>query len=683
MSTLWNHLLKNPEDLALNSILLLKILKKKIKHNKVDSKSECSIWLDCVEGEDNFGRLPANEIIRFIFAFENNYGDNIGGITNGFHIYSYDGATWYNTYPDTLNSLDWENSFNQYFQITAKSIDGMGADSVKFMGIADIFGGGLPFWFNDTAISIQIGPISPEHIGKTICLDSCTVAGSNNWGWSSLDGIDYLIPEWYGPYCFEVSDPKAIYFTGQLLYQDPTPPDTTYEPIRNIFLVFVDYDPFFNDDTLCIIQTDNSGYFDTGPIISYDFCGPDIYVRIVADNEAAIIVKAFPNSDSGHVVIYTSDTVDNVASGDHSYDKLFSVEDSKTYFAADAILEGYQDWKEIYPEFDTKCTVILSSDRDTNCYWGGKIYINDSLDVSLPCSNIYSKGTILHEYGHFLSGQNLFFRHGGGGHSITTFYDIGTASSEAWAHFWSAYSRDTCTYIRYFGNFEDSTYNNWENGAYLSGSLFFSFNAMGQDSTDMNKFNEGSIAGVFWDIYDSHDDDYSSRADWNTLNLGPNPDGIGDTLTECIEAITYCLLDTVELYGRHPMDMNEFWEVWFKDGQGYRCQAMKDIFYEHGINKDLWPDPCYPGCCSGIRGNFDYDPEDIINVVDLTALVGYIFGGGEPPVCWDEGNVDGDPDDKINVVDLTYIVGYIFRNEPQPPPCNSKEEVNHLTISER
>jgi len=74
-------------------------------------------------------------------------------------------------------------------------------------------------------------------------------------------------------------------------------------------------------------------------------------------------------------------------------------------------------------------------------------------------------------------------------------------------------------------------------------------------------------------------------------------------------------------------------------------------------------------CCIGIRGNLDSDVEDKVNIVDLTFLVAYLFGGGLEPECWDEGNVEGDALDKINIVDLTYLVSYLFGGGPAPADC--------------
>jgi len=76
-----------------------------------------------------------------------------------------------------------------------------------------------------------------------------------------------------------------------------------------------------------------------------------------------------------------------------------------------------------------------------------------------------------------------------------------------------------------------------------------------------------------------------------------------------------------------------------------------------------------PSCCVGNRGNVDNDPDDLVNVADLTYLVAYLFQGGPEPVCTPEGNVDGDTGEQINVADLTYLVSYLFQGGPLPPPC--------------
>lgn len=74
-------------------------------------------------------------------------------------------------------------------------------------------------------------------------------------------------------------------------------------------------------------------------------------------------------------------------------------------------------------------------------------------------------------------------------------------------------------------------------------------------------------------------------------------------------------------------------------------------------------------CCIDGRGNVDGDQEDIVNIVDITSLVAYLFGGGEEPPCPAEANVDGDTGQAINIVDLTHLVTYLFGAGPEPAAC--------------
>jgi len=80
------------------------------------------------------------------------------------------------------------------------------------------------------------------------------------------------------------------------------------------------------------------------------------------------------------------------------------------------------------------------------------------------------------------------------------------------------------------------------------------------------------------------------------------------------------------------------------------------------------PDPIW-FCCAGIRGNVNFDPEDLVNIADLTAMVAYLFGGGDPPLCMDEANVDGLGPLSPNISDLTYLVAYLFGGGPTPADC--------------
>ena len=75
-------------------------------------------------------------------------------------------------------------------------------------------------------------------------------------------------------------------------------------------------------------------------------------------------------------------------------------------------------------------------------------------------------------------------------------------------------------------------------------------------------------------------------------------------------------------------------------------------------------------CCLGRAGNVDGDPDDEINVSDLTYLVATLFLGGAVSPCPGEGNTDGADGDIVNVSDLTFLIANLFLGGPEPPPCD-------------
>lgn len=91
----------------------------------------------------------------------------------------------------------------------------------------------------------------------------------------------------------------------------------------------------------------------------------------------------------------------------------------------------------------------------------------------------------------------------------------------------------------------------------------------------------------------------------------------------------------------------------------------------HGYWQDFLVGP--QGCCINIRGNANGDPEDKVNISDVTYLTAYLFGipSGPVPSCTEEGNANGDPEEKINISDVTYLTAYLFGIPagPIPPSC--------------
>lgn len=78
-------------------------------------------------------------------------------------------------------------------------------------------------------------------------------------------------------------------------------------------------------------------------------------------------------------------------------------------------------------------------------------------------------------------------------------------------------------------------------------------------------------------------------------------------------------------------------------------------------------------CCSGMRGNMDFDPDDRVNVADIAYEIKWLFGipSGPAPVCAEEANANGDPDEKTGIADISFLVSWLFGipSGPPPPPC--------------
>ena len=75
------------------------------------------------------------------------------------------------------------------------------------------------------------------------------------------------------------------------------------------------------------------------------------------------------------------------------------------------------------------------------------------------------------------------------------------------------------------------------------------------------------------------------------------------------------------------------------------------------------------GCCVGIRGNFDGDASENIDISDLVGMVDYMFNSGPIASCEAEANVDADAGENIDISDLVWLVDYMFNSGPAPASC--------------
>jgi len=168
-------------------------------------------------------RLPdsimTGDTVKFYIRFNNNTAQNIVAFSNGFRIYSTDGAQWTQSSIDTLSNASargWgkiQMDGGIFFNFI--SADGQLGDTVGLGGYA--VGAGVPAGTNNLAAVIKIGPIptGSAYHQKHICIDTAYYPPGGEWLWSDPIG-NSLIATWPGPYCYTVWDQSTGVGDGPL-----------------------------------------------------------------------------------------------------------------------------------------------------------------------------------------------------------------------------------------------------------------------------------------------------------------------------------------------------------------------------------------------------------------------------------------------------------------------------------
>jgi hypothetical protein len=126
-------------------------------------------------------------------------------ISNGYEIYSPDGADWTHSSVkgDTLTGAiprsNWDISFAMNVFLGAGIPP---RDTVGILG-ARISALGLPPGFNGVPYGIAIGSLPDTDDGKTICIDSAWFRPGGVWKWAGSGGVNRF-PSWGGPYCYHI-----------------------------------------------------------------------------------------------------------------------------------------------------------------------------------------------------------------------------------------------------------------------------------------------------------------------------------------------------------------------------------------------------------------------------------------------------------------------------------------------
>jgi hypothetical protein len=211
-----------------------------------------SLSLDHVTGLTGQQEIHADQDVVFHIRLTTD-GDGYKAVSNGFRVYSQDGAQWDTTKGAWTGAVD--STMFEMLWVTPDSDDGQGADTIGFAGIYLGNSTGLPPGFNAIALTITIGPILDDYQGLTICLDSSFYPPNNNWMWVvNNESSDKVFPLWDGPHCFTVtSADQCCSVRGDI-------DGKTADPIRIGDLVWLS--EFLNEGgraPVCMLQADVDG----------------------------------------------------------------------------------------------------------------------------------------------------------------------------------------------------------------------------------------------------------------------------------------------------------------------------------------------------------------------------------------------------------------------------------------
>ncbi len=182
-------------------------------------ESATSISVSHIEGQDAPYTLPPDRNITFDMQYTNTSTNAFHVMSNGFRIYSLDGATWTESHGVNAGGFTTE-MFQGGLYVNEFNNDGSGSDTIGFGAVTFDAGAGMRPGYTGVPFQITIGPIPHEDLGKTVCLDSAWYRPINNWIWGGIS-VPNVLPEWYGPYCFTVADTADLYYFSPL-------PDSLY-----------------------------------------------------------------------------------------------------------------------------------------------------------------------------------------------------------------------------------------------------------------------------------------------------------------------------------------------------------------------------------------------------------------------------------------------------------------------
>ena len=88
---------------------------------------------------------------------------------------------------------------------------------------------------------------------------------------------------------------------------------------------------------------------------------------------------------------------------------------------------------------------------------------------------------------------------------------------------------------------------------------------------------------------------------------------------------------------------------------------------QEDTNGDGIGDVC-ESCCVGVTGNVNCDPEEVIDITDITRLIDYLYLSRGPLCCIEEADVNGsggEPD----ITDITQLIDHLYLSHAALSNC--------------
>lgn len=370
---------------------------------------------------------------------------------------------------------------------------------------------------------------------------------------------------------FTVEAQGPLDYSGTIKYWNEN--HEAYLPIRNAKVELWDENILF-DEHLGSGMTDSSGRFAFYDIDSDDVGGPDLYLKIIMDNDR---IKVKPDNDLSPAYNGKTDTQGNVTVSQNALIQI-SKDDTEVNGAAHIFCTA-QDIAQWYSSFDAsfsnivpKVTYYVDESEGTSIFHGAGLFLYLP-NVTIYQDDWWDVGIIAHEYSHAVMysyyGNRLPPRGDYESHRFSQETDRGFAFMEGWAEFvQGVYAMDRDGF-------------DWTGSLHSSGVFQIEqygdiFDFFGDDHAAI----EGNVAAVLWDIYDgpSTKDEEHGFSDGATIWFESN--GVDD------DNIHVGFQKIFNVIKESPDSIYEFWDV-YTNRYPEDTQELAQIYLSHELDANV------------------------------------------------------------------------------------------------